>query len=406
MPIKKRGSGMKRLQNATLLLCALLFSVLLCEGMFYLLDRISPSQGIKVVDGIPNEERLEFFHYHPVYGYSGQANVSKEFYGKQVTHNSKGMRGPEIDYSSPEDVSRIAFIGDSQTWGWAVSDSETIPFFASHILNEFSSGTTFESLNFGATGYGIDQSYLRFISEGLRYKPDYVVLTYFADNDIWETGASEAWGVEKPFFFEKSDGKMCVSNIPPKRAIGWPLDNIESQIDLSFLNLNIAGINLDLTKTNTVKYFRNRSINSSLLGTWDANDSDILKTIENHIGCIQKEPAPKIWHWDEKINLTVKLIDLIRNTAEENGAKFLVVTKPLENDYENDTQEQNYQVILSHLEDLNIEVLDLYSEFKKNGSPTEALYQGAGHLTSFGNWLTAESVANRIVKDDQLAGKL
>ncbi len=387
---------MKYLQNAILFVFALALSGVLCEGMFYFLNRGPAPPQVEVVDGEPNAERLDFFHYHPVYGYSGQPNVSKKFYGRLVTHNSKGMRGPEVDYNAPENVSRVAFIGDSQTWGWAVSDYETIPFFAEQILNNKSEGATYQALNFGATGYGVDQSYLRFISEGLRYKPDFVVLTYFADNDIWETGSAEAWGVEKPFFFEKDDGSLCVSNIPPRRASGWPSDNLQNKFDFDRLRFRLVGTEFDLANTQTVQFFKNRSINTSLFGSWGTDDSEPLKAIEKHIGCVQSQPAPELKDWEDKIQLTVNLINRIRTTVEENGGKFVVVTKPLEKDYREEELELNYQTILARLSQLDITVIDMYPIFKQGGAPAEALYLGAGHLSPFGNWLVAESVAKYV----------
>ncbi|SMF52609.1 SGNH hydrolase-like domain-containing protein, acetyltransferase AlgX [Alteromonadaceae bacterium Bs31] len=387
---------MKHLQNMILFSCALAFSAILVEGLFYFLNRGPAPPEIQVVEGSPNAERLDFFHYHPVYGYSGLPNVSKQFYGKVITHNSKGMRGPEIEYEAGDNVSRVAFIGDSQTWGWAVNDYETIPFFTNQILNNNSKKVAYEALNFGATGYGIDQSYLRFISEGLRYKPDYVVLTYFADNDIWETGAAEAWGVEKPFFFEKDDGSFCVSNIPPKRASGWPSDNLEKKFDFDSLHFNVAGIELNFTDTQVVQYFKNRSLNTSLFGSWGSDNSEPLKAINKHIGCVQNEPAPEIAHWEDKVQLAIKLIDRIRAAVEERGGKFMVVTKPLEKDFRNHSMEYNYRTVLSQLNELGIEVIDLYHVFENADASPESLYQGAGHLTPYGNQLVAKNVATRI----------
>ncbi len=390
---------MKIVQNSLLILFALLISLVMTEGLFYLLNKDTSPPKIQVVEGTPNSERLDFFQYHPVYGYSGLPSVSKRFYGKLITHNSKGMRGPEIEYKAADNVKRLAFIGDSQTWGWAVSDDETIPYFASEILNKKLEGITVESLNFGATGYGVDQSYLRYISEGIRYKPDIVVLTYFADNDIWETATSEAWGVEKPFFYEKVSGELCVSNIPPKRASGWPSDNLENKFDFKLLALQIGGFNIDFSKTQAARYFKNRSINSSLFASWGTDNSEPLKAIKNHIGCIEKEPAPEIKEWEDKISLTVNIIDQIKSTAEAQGSKFLVVTKPLEQDYRSGEAGYDYSTVLSRLNTLGITVVDMYSVFKEKGVPPEVAYQGAGHLTMPANWLVAETISLHLLGD-------
>lgn len=383
------------MQNAILFLSALTFSAVLCEGLFYLLNSSSTAPEIQVVEGTPMQS-IGFFHYHPVYGYAGLPNVSKEIYGEIVTHNSKGMRGPEVEYQAAPNVKRLAFLGDSQTWGWGVSDHATIPFFADQILNKKSEDLAYEALNFGASGYGVDQSYLRFISEGVRYKPDYVVLTYFADNDVWETGSTIAWGVEKPYFYEKEDGNFCVSNVPPRRASGWPSDNLENKFDFDRLRFRLAGTEFNLANTQTISYLKNRSINTSLFGGWGADDSEPLKAIEKYIGCVQSEPAPVLADWEDKIKLAVKMINRLKTTVEENGGEFIVVAKPLENDYREGTVESNYQTVLSRLDKLGITVIDMYPIFKQAGLPAEAVFLDFGHLTPFGNWLVAENVANYV----------
>lgn len=387
---------MKYLQNAILFLSALAFAAFAGEGMFYMLNSTSSPPNIEIVESTPNAERLDFFHYHPVYGYSGWPDVSKAFYGKVVTHNSKGLRGPEVAYKAAENVRRIAFIGDSQTWGWAVGDQETISFFAGQILNRKVEDVVYETLNFGATGYGIDQSYLRFISEGVRYKPDFVVFTYFADNDIWETGSTNAWGVEKPYFHEQEDGSFCVTNVPPKRASGWPSDNLQNKFDFDRLRFRLAGTELDLTNTQTVRYFKNRSINALLFGSWGTDDSEPLKAVQKDVGCVESKPAPELLHWEDKIQLAVKLINRIRMAVEENGAKFIVVTKPIEDDYKTEELEPNYQTVLSRLKMLDIDVIDMYPIFKDAAIPADTLFMSSGHLSPYGNWLIAGNVAARV----------
>ncbi|HEX7027607.1 MAG TPA: SGNH/GDSL hydrolase family protein [Gammaproteobacteria bacterium] len=402
----------KHLQNLALFICSLILIGFICEGMFLWLNGFSSPPQIETFESMPNEERLDFFHYHPVYGYSGLPSIRKEFYRKYnanisdrkyITHNSRGFRGPEVEYEKAKGVKRVAFIGDSQTWGWAVSDDETIAYYAGELLNRRSkNSSTYEPLNFGATGYGVDQSYLRFIAEGLRYQPDYVVFTYFAENDIDETSATESWGVEKPYMYEKEGGGFCVSNVPPRRASGWPSDNlafiVENKFNIKNFKFKIGGLKFDLTDTQTVKYFKNRSINTTLFGGWGSDNSNAFSAIRKHVGCLEDEPGPPPLSWQDKINLVVKLIHLIHKTVTESGAEFFVVTKPHEDDYKRNRRGDDYLSVLTQLQRKSINLIDMYSVAKAKNMAAERLFIAYGHLSPAGNKLVAESVVEKILE--------
>lgn len=395
----------KYLQNAGLFLSALVFAGFLCEGMFYLLNSLSPPLKIETFQSTPNGERLDFFQYHPVYGFTGLPNISKEFYGKYITHNSRGFRGPEIEYQKAKGVKRVLFLGDSQTWGFGVGDNETIPYFAERILNnKKKDNVSYEALNLGASGFGIDQSYLRFIAEGLDYQPDYVVLTYFADNDIWETASTETWGVEKPYIYQKENGSFCVSNVPPRRASGWPSDNLafiaENKLNIKDLKFAFAGVEFDLGNTQTATYFKNRSINASLFGGW-GNDNDAMAAIEKYIGCLEREPGPRLQTWQDEMDLVIKLIHRIDETVRENGGEFFVVTKPIEEDYRRNQQGPEYQAVLGGVQQLGIKVVDMYSVGKRKNVTGDKLFIEFGHLSAAGNRLIAENVADLILRQGE-----
>ena len=388
---------------------ALLFSVTIVvmaafvELVFYGMNKFFPIEvpTIESVESVPNQERLDFFQYHSVYGYAGIPAVEKTFMGKAITHNSKGLRGAALGYTKPKGVRRIAFIGDSQTWGWAVSDHETFPEFTAKVINTELQAGQVEVLNFGATGYGVDQSYLRLISEGLRYQPDIVVLTYFSDNDIWETASSEAWGVQKPYMYKK-DGNFCVSNVPPPKASGWPADNIgfivKNKFNWELPKLQLFGSTFDLAESNVARYFKNRSLNTALFSAWGDDDSNPKQAIERQLGCLEKPAGPPLETWEEKIQLTVDIVMLIKETVEANGGRFMLISKPLEKDVQESHLSSDYVKVLSSLSDRGVDIIELYGESKMVNLKPEHLFIGAGHLSAQGNYLAARKLAERIVK--------
>jgi hypothetical protein len=99
------------------------------------------------------------------------------FGGKRLNSNSKGIRGRrEYAYAKPPGVVRVLVLGDSFTFGEDVGDDETY----SHYLERSLPGV--EVLNMGVHGYGHDQMLLYFQEEGVRYRPDAVVLGFLPDD--------------------------------------------------------------------------------------------------------------------------------------------------------------------------------------------------------------------------------
>lgn len=397
----------KNLANVLLVFFSVAITLLLCEGMFYYLNTLSPRIEIESVESMPNAERLDFFQYHPVFGFAGIPNIRKEFYGKYITHNSKGLRGSEVETQKADGMVRLLFIGDSQTWGFGVSDNETIPQLSHKLLSEKIRSSGFEVLNFGTSGYGIGQSYLRLITDGLQYQPDYIVFTYFADNDIWETATTNAWGVEKPLFFKKEDGGLCVSNIPPKRASGWPSDNMGAIIENKFnitasqFRFSLFGADFDLNKTQTFTYFKNRGLNTALLNTWGIDNDDPFAATRKHIGCMQKEAAPILHNGQDQLELALKLIQLMHQTSQEVDAKFIVVTKPNDGEYRTGQPNRDYRTVLKKLEQLGVNTIDLYSKGKQAGMTADQLFIEFGHLSVAGNQLVADNLAEIIAPQQQ-----
>lgn len=88
----------------------------------------------------------------------------------------------------PEDKLRLAVFGDSFVYG----DGELTPKTWPHMLEK--EVGNLEVLNFGVSGYGLAQSYQRFINYGLRYNPDVVFFNYVETSDRDQTSALSILG--------------------------------------------------------------------------------------------------------------------------------------------------------------------------------------------------------------------
>ena len=116
--------------------------------------------------------------------YRLRPGVDTKFMGVNVKTNSFGMRGPETTLEKPPGTYRIALLGDSFAFGWGVEQDKMFAKVAEDTLNsKLTNEPKVEILNFGTPGYSTFQETALFREEGLRYKPD-AVLVYFVENDF------------------------------------------------------------------------------------------------------------------------------------------------------------------------------------------------------------------------------
>jgi hypothetical protein len=120
--------------------------------------------------------------YDPIRGWALKPNIRDMISCDEtmtVSSNSKGIRGKvEYAYKKPEGKIRILVFGDSFTFGQEVNDTETYAYYLQQILADT------EVINLGIMGYGHDQMLLYLKEEGVRYKPDIVILGYMTMDEI------------------------------------------------------------------------------------------------------------------------------------------------------------------------------------------------------------------------------
>ncbi|MCB9747848.1 MAG: SGNH/GDSL hydrolase family protein [Candidatus Omnitrophica bacterium] len=103
-------------------------------------------------------------------GYTlGQDKFSAQF----PTTNAYGLRAVrEYSFIPPDDHLRLALFGDS----FVFAQDEVTPNTWGYMLEN--SFANLEVLNFGVPGYGLGQSYLRYLKDGLKFNPDVVFFNY------------------------------------------------------------------------------------------------------------------------------------------------------------------------------------------------------------------------------------
>ncbi len=136
--------------------------------------------------------------------------ANKTVFGDKILNSTpRGVRGTaDVPYDRPPGRGRILVFGDSYTFGDEVSDTETYAADLGRLLPRV------DVLNLGVHGYGHDQmlEYLR--SEGVKYRPDVVLLGY-----VWfdqYRNLFDFTGYAKPVF-ELRDGRAVLTGVPVPR---------------------------------------------------------------------------------------------------------------------------------------------------------------------------------------------
>lgn len=99
-----------------------------------------------------------------------------------IAINSSGFRGKEYSRTVKPGVVRIAFLGDSETFGYSLKKEHTLPGCLERSLNSFSKEKRYEVLNFGVPGYNTAQEFALLEKKAIHFNPSIVVM-YYVFND-------------------------------------------------------------------------------------------------------------------------------------------------------------------------------------------------------------------------------
>ncbi len=84
--------------------------------------------------------------------------------------NSKGLRSAEVAYALTPNKKRVVVLGDSFTFGEGIAEGQR---FVDIFAKNFS---TWEIVNMALPGHGIEHQLVYLFQEGLKYKPELVIL--------------------------------------------------------------------------------------------------------------------------------------------------------------------------------------------------------------------------------------
>ena len=169
-------------------LFAALFTLAALAVLNVLARRVSGNEALATIDRIYAHDEWNVYRLRP----SASIDLPLGVYGPMaerwrksgatyhVAINADGFRGETVPRARTPGVARIAFVGDSSTFGWDVDAPETFAARAGGLLAR--EGLAVEVLNAGVPGYSTHQGRTFLEKSVAAYRPDVVVLS-FARND-------------------------------------------------------------------------------------------------------------------------------------------------------------------------------------------------------------------------------
>lgn len=233
--------------------------------------------------------------------------------GEQVliSTNSVGMHWREAVIHKPANIQRIAFVGDSFTFGeWANRVENSFV----GIVDSHTKSRGFEILNFGVPSDGLAEIELRLQKSILAYSPDYIVVMFYNGNDMSDTylGAGKT---------DCASGRLrrevVEEKIPAEfRESSW-------QAAKTFLDGHSALVR-------ALRFVKGRLLADPRFT--DPSDSAIALSpfkIDNRF------LTPSFWSRTEyppaaeqARDTTLQVLEKIRRLSQEHGAQLLIITIP------------------------------------------------------------------------------
>ena len=394
--------------NLTLIITSIFIGFTLCElglRLYYYGSLSEPLPGIRLRQA------------HETLGWCLRPNMTgfnQTFdYTVRVSTNSKGLRDIEHDYKKENGVYRIIVLGDSFMEAYQVPLEQSFPrILEKKINNELSARV--EVVNLGVGGYGTAQEYLYLKEEGLKYKPDLVILAFLSSNDVRNNSRTlekKLWRGRNIFkiegrpFFTKDDQGYLELHAP------------------DFKTALIAG---DKRDTELVKIRKERNYKDKLLLYQMVSKG--LKRITEDVRYPTYEVNPLLgtyFHeydkdWEEAWDITKRIIVATKKISKEAGASFLLFTVPskfqVESDYYNKAMklylkkdpklkvdlEKPDNILRKFSQENKIHYLSLLKKFRENYKKGDRkLYFSLQdrHWNKNGHELAADIIVNYVIEN-------
>lgn len=328
--------------------------------------------------------------------------------GRSVTisTNQHGMHWYPTEHSPLSGRQRIAFVGDSFTFGsWA--DRFQNSFVG--VFNAAVNAEGFEALNFGVGGYGIDDMELIIKEEVVNFQPSVVVLMFFCGNNFRDTYLGiEKYNVQNgTCLWDKNviRNKLPPENCPPE--LQEKTSNGLSPV-YSWFRSHFA-IARTLSKLNRKRVNQAHIQNKPAVNEMEPSQEPgliISQYFTYHTYWSQKPYPPLAMH---AIDITLASLERIHNVLEQNGVALLIVCIPYRDqvsvknvtgdNYDMNLPQEFIEVFAQEQNIGYLDLLPLLREHVKNGGEFPYIHEDP-HFNNTGHRVVGESLADWFLKNE------
>lgn len=260
---------------------------------------------------------------------------------RQLVVNARGLRGPLVPYRHGSYETRILCLGDSFTWGQMVDAEDAWPAVMERGLAARNTGPKAVVVNAGQLGWNTAREYEWLAAEGIRYEPDVIVVGFFL-NDAEATHFS-------------------IGSLLPR-----PMESLFSRSYFYFFlryRMHMLKVRFGLTP-GYVEYIR---------GLYD----------------------PGQFEWKK----CKRALRLMHETADERGARFVVVILPLITDWDSYPLQEVHEEVFGFCRSRGISVVDALPAFQSSSETWQVLRIGPAdrHPSVAGHKIIANVVLDEVL---------
>jgi len=332
------------------------------------------------IEGLERAETDGIGRFDAELGWSWRLSAS-DIDGKFTT-NSIGARGRrEYPRTPPAGTKRLLFFGDSFTFGDEIPDHASFESILEARYPEV------EAINFGVSGYGTDQAWLRYREVGKELQPDAVCIGIMLENigrnvnryrPLWNTRTGFCGA--KPRFYFGADDTLQLAEQPFRTR--------------EALRTALLGDEL-IERVAEHEYWLDKP------RIWTGKLSSIMRILGLVVAETERRPS-SLWRdtAGEPFRVTLAVLEGFHREALADGARVapVVIFPPRSAFYDYALHGRSYwKTLLDELDRRSIPYIDVIpalAQRQRELDEQEAsmtLYYG-GHLTSVGNSVVADEI--------------
>lgn len=383
---------MRFISKIFLVFIGLISSLLIAELYFRIFNPQQTIDNYLVAYDFPCYEKGDYYWIRLKANANCKLKSNAEaFHPVEVKTNSLHMRNDEIIIPKPQDTIRILFVGDSFTFGHGVDEDEAYPRVVESLLTQKYPDKKIEVINAGLPGAGVGYYYLFLKNQGIALEPDIIVVGFYMLNDIPENALFSKW--------EGIDEK------------GLPLKTVSS---LDFIDSSGKLLPRSVPLKFKIPYLRNLNLFAFLMDRfhhehdWEKTNVVVTNPVINPETCLYKEECHDL---DDAKDRVKKLFIGIKNLAEKNNSKLMVVSIPAEFQSKNGDRlkygiaipllpnEKDYPYLEfgKFFQESNISFLDPRSFLRE--AQDNIFFKLDNHWNPLGHYLAAQIITQRISEE-------